>query len=200
MHSLRHAGEVVYTCFWLTPTPLAAHTPAPFLCRRLHGCHLKWVCQANTDVSCAHRACPRACACLRTSMSRNTSRSLAAWVKKGCSAIPVLACAVTALVQTASGATRLISFSLVIRTRTHTHTQDAQCACEPSRPSATLFSVFTCFRLSLECIFLCTHTPSPSHTARPKWIPTYRENKFEDGREHLAKWWSLSLLPLCVCS
>ena len=24
--------------------------------------------------------------------------------------------------------------------------------------------------------------------ARPKWIPTYRENKFEDGREHVAKW------------
>jgi hypothetical protein len=25
-------------------------------------------------------------------------------------------------------------------------------------------------------------------SARPKWIPTYRENKFEDGREHIAKW------------
>lgn len=25
-------------------------------------------------------------------------------------------------------------------------------------------------------------------SARPKWIPTYRENKFEDGREHITKW------------
>lgn len=25
-------------------------------------------------------------------------------------------------------------------------------------------------------------------SARPKWIPTYRENRFEDGREHIAKW------------
>jgi len=27
-----------------------------------------------------------------------------------------------------------------------------------------------------------------THAARPKWIPTYRENRFEDGREHIAKW------------
>lgn len=25
-------------------------------------------------------------------------------------------------------------------------------------------------------------------SARPKWIPTYRQNRFEDGREHIAKW------------
>jgi len=25
-------------------------------------------------------------------------------------------------------------------------------------------------------------------SARPKWIPTYRENRFEDGREHITKW------------
>ncbi|EKX53690.1 hypothetical protein GUITHDRAFT_100666 [Guillardia theta CCMP2712] len=24
--------------------------------------------------------------------------------------------------------------------------------------------------------------------ARPKWIPCYSENRFEDGREHIAKW------------
>ena len=30
--------------------------------------------------------------------------------------------------------------------------------------------------------------PPATHAARPKWIPTYRENKFEDSREHIAKW------------
>jgi hypothetical protein len=37
------------------------------------------------------------------------------------------------------------------------------------------------------CPRMRAHPPA-THAARPKWIPTYRENKFEDGREHIAKW------------